>query len=130
MPTYETLPRFTTDLDRLTPEQRRRCRQTVAAFVDDLRARAFRAGLRVKVYGARPESSSHSRAARTTAPRCPSRCAPSVPAHRTRRALRAAGPCINMPGDELHRLARQLESAPGNRPYCVENFSSTATSVA
>ncbi|MFE7431331.1 hypothetical protein [Streptomyces sp. NPDC057545] len=32
MPTYEALPRFTTDLDRLTPEQRRRFRQTVAAI--------------------------------------------------------------------------------------------------
>ncbi|MFD6340237.1 hypothetical protein [Streptomyces sp. NPDC060131] len=29
MPTYETLPRFTTDLNRLTPEQRHRFRQTV-----------------------------------------------------------------------------------------------------
>ncbi|MFE3687800.1 hypothetical protein ACFXPM_31860 [Streptomyces sp. NPDC059095] len=46
MPTYEALPRFTTDLDRLTPEQRRRFRQTVAAFVEDLRAGRFRAGLR------------------------------------------------------------------------------------
>ncbi|MEV5240177.1 hypothetical protein AB0K89_13865 [Streptomyces cinnamoneus] len=48
MPTYETLPRFTTDLDRLTPEQRRRFRQTVAAFIEDLRAGSFRAGLRIK----------------------------------------------------------------------------------
>ena len=49
MPTYETLPRFTTDLNRLTPEQRRRFRQTVTAFVEDLRARGpFRAGLRIK----------------------------------------------------------------------------------
>ncbi|KIF05642.1 hypothetical protein PL81_11840 [Streptomyces sp. RSD-27] len=48
MPTYEALPRFTADLDRLTPEQRRRFRQTVAAFVDDLRTGRFRAGLRVK----------------------------------------------------------------------------------
>ncbi|WP_331751696.1 hypothetical protein OG215_40955 (plasmid) [Streptomyces globisporus] len=47
MPTYETLPRFATDLDRLTPEQRRKFRQTVAAFVEDLRAGGrFRAGLR------------------------------------------------------------------------------------
>lgn len=46
MPTYEALPRFTTDLDRLTPEQRRRFRQTVTAFVDDLRTGRFRAGLR------------------------------------------------------------------------------------
>ncbi|MEU5403911.1 hypothetical protein ABZ348_32040 [Streptomyces sp. NPDC005963] len=39
MPTYETLPRFTADLNRLTPEQRHRFRfrQTVNAFVDDLR---------------------------------------------------------------------------------------------
>ncbi|MEU2855634.1 hypothetical protein [Streptomyces syringium] len=48
MPTYETLPRFAIDLDRLTPEQRRRFRQTVAAFVEDLRTGRFRAGLRVK----------------------------------------------------------------------------------
>ncbi|MEV6549282.1 hypothetical protein AB0M57_11275 [Streptomyces sp. NPDC051597] len=48
MPTYEALPRFTTDLDRLTPEQRRRFRQTVTAFVEDLRTGRFRAGLRVK----------------------------------------------------------------------------------
>lgn len=49
MPTYEALPRFTTDLDRLTPEQRRRFRRTVAAFVEGLRAGGrFRAGLRVK----------------------------------------------------------------------------------
>jgi hypothetical protein len=37
VPTCEALPRFTTDLDRLTPEQRRRFRRTVAAFVEDLR---------------------------------------------------------------------------------------------
>nr|WP_012477083.1 hypothetical protein [Streptomyces sp. FR1]ABC67442.1 hypothetical protein pFR1.54c [Streptomyces sp. FR1] len=49
MPTYETLPRFAADLDRLTPEQRRKFRQTVAAFVEDLRAGGrFRAGLRIK----------------------------------------------------------------------------------
>ncbi|MEU4359816.1 hypothetical protein [Streptomyces virginiae] len=42
MPTYEALPRFTADLDRLTPEQRRRFRKTVAAFVDDLRTGRFR----------------------------------------------------------------------------------------
>ncbi|MFD6469596.1 hypothetical protein [Streptomyces goshikiensis] len=48
MPTYEALPRFNADLDRLTPEQRRRFRQTVAAFVDDLRTGRFRAGLRIK----------------------------------------------------------------------------------
>ncbi|MFC9288720.1 hypothetical protein [Streptomyces sp. NPDC057052] len=48
MPTYETLPRFTADLDRLTPEQRRRFRRTMAAFVEDLRTGNFRAGLRIK----------------------------------------------------------------------------------
>ncbi|MFG2569211.1 hypothetical protein ACGFR6_27760 [Streptomyces sp. NPDC048567] len=48
MPTYETLPRFTTDLDRLTPEQRRKFRQAVADFVEDLRTGRFRAGLRIK----------------------------------------------------------------------------------
>ncbi|MFK0120812.1 hypothetical protein [Streptomyces sp. NPDC090994] len=46
MPTYETLPRFNNDLGRLTPEQRRRFRRTVAAFVEDLRTGRFRAGLR------------------------------------------------------------------------------------
>ncbi|MFJ5850822.1 hypothetical protein [Streptomyces sp. NPDC092903] len=47
MPTYEALPRFTTDLDRLTREQRRKFRQTVTAFVEDLRSGGrFRAGLR------------------------------------------------------------------------------------
>ncbi|WP_236243616.1 hypothetical protein [Streptomyces sp. CC228A] len=49
MPTFETLPRFTADLDRLTPEQRRRFRHAVAAFVEDLRTGGhFRAGLRIK----------------------------------------------------------------------------------
>ncbi|MGZ2362370.1 hypothetical protein LRE75_37940 [Streptomyces sp. 372A] len=49
MPTYETLPRFMSDLNRLTPEQRRKFRQAVAAFVEDLRAGGrFRAGLRIK----------------------------------------------------------------------------------
>ncbi|MEU5582999.1 hypothetical protein ABZ791_35990 [Streptomyces huasconensis] len=49
MPTYETLPRFAADLDRLTPEQRHRFRKTVAALVEDLRTGGrFRAGLRVK----------------------------------------------------------------------------------
>nr|WP_202514353.1 MULTISPECIES: hypothetical protein [unclassified Streptomyces] len=42
------MPRFTSDLDRLTPEQRRKFRQTVAAFVEDLRTGRFRAGLRIK----------------------------------------------------------------------------------
>lgn len=48
MPTYEALPRFTTDLTRLTPEQRRRFRQTVTTFVHGLRTGRFRAGLRIK----------------------------------------------------------------------------------
>lgn len=48
MPTSETTPRFTHDLDRLTPEQCRRFRRAVAAFVEDLRTGRFRAGLRIK----------------------------------------------------------------------------------
>jgi hypothetical protein len=49
VPTYEALPRFRTDLDHLTPEQRRRFHQVVTrAFVPDLRAGRFRAGLRIK----------------------------------------------------------------------------------
>ncbi|WP_406227017.1 hypothetical protein [Streptomyces anthocyanicus] len=48
MPTYEATPRFTADHHRLTPEQRRRFRQAVAAFVDDLRTGRFRTSLRVK----------------------------------------------------------------------------------
>ncbi|MFJ3439429.1 hypothetical protein ACWF76_17250 [Streptomyces globisporus] len=46
VPTYETLPRFTRDLEHLTPEQRYRFRRTMVAFVDDLRTGRFRAGLR------------------------------------------------------------------------------------
>ncbi|MFF2557991.1 hypothetical protein ACFVUS_43865, partial [Nocardia sp. NPDC058058] len=51
MPTFETLPRFTTDLQHLTPAQRRRFRRVVlGAFVPDLRSPGcqFRPGLRVK----------------------------------------------------------------------------------
>ncbi|THA28428.1 hypothetical protein E6R18_28130 [Streptomyces sp. A1277] len=50
MPTYETMTRFDNDLRRLTPEQRRRFRRAVSAFVHDLRDAdgRFRAGLRVK----------------------------------------------------------------------------------
>ncbi|MFJ1930438.1 MULTISPECIES: hypothetical protein [unclassified Streptomyces] len=50
MPTYETLTRFDNDLRRLTPEQRRRFRRAVTAFVHDLRDTDghFRAGLRIK----------------------------------------------------------------------------------
>ncbi|MEU0274234.1 hypothetical protein [Streptomyces sp. NPDC006307] len=58
MPTYEALPRFTADLHRLTPAQRRRFRQAVAAFVDDLRTGSFRAGLRVKGVRRAPGSTS------------------------------------------------------------------------
>ncbi|MER5501916.1 hypothetical protein ABT096_32585 [Streptomyces sp. NPDC002561] len=49
MPTFETLPRFTTDLQHLTPAQRRAFRQAVIAFVDGLRTGGpFRASLRIK----------------------------------------------------------------------------------
>lgn len=49
MPTFETLPRFTTDLQHLTPAQRQRFRRVVReAFVPDLRTGCFRPGLRVK----------------------------------------------------------------------------------
>ncbi|MGW1148933.1 hypothetical protein ACWD6I_28790, partial [Streptomyces sp. NPDC002454] len=50
MPTFETCPRFTADLQHLTPAHRRRFRRVVLdAFVPDLRAgRQFRPGLRVK----------------------------------------------------------------------------------
>ncbi|MCZ0983792.1 hypothetical protein O1L60_44305 [Streptomyces diastatochromogenes] len=50
MPTFEATPRFTTDLHRLSPAQRRRFRQAVNVFVEDLRAGhgTFRPGLRVK----------------------------------------------------------------------------------
>ena len=50
MPTYEALPRFTADLNRLTPEQRRVFRRVVTrAFAPDLRAGGrFLVGLRIK----------------------------------------------------------------------------------
>ncbi|MFE3249821.1 hypothetical protein [Streptomyces sp. NPDC059209] len=49
MPTFETLPRFTTVLHRLTPAQRRRFRRVVLdAFVSDLRTGLFRPGSRIK----------------------------------------------------------------------------------
>ncbi|MFH8692675.1 hypothetical protein ACH4EC_38220 [Streptomyces anulatus] len=50
MPTFEPLPRFTADLQHLTPTQRRRFRRVVLdAFVPDLRTgRPFRLGLPVK----------------------------------------------------------------------------------
>ncbi|MFJ1789664.1 hypothetical protein ACIOML_35820 [Streptomyces anulatus] len=50
MPTFETLPRFTADLQHLNPAQRRRFRRVVLdTFVPDLRTgRPFRPGLRIK----------------------------------------------------------------------------------
>ncbi|MEE1928814.1 hypothetical protein V1J52_11550 [Streptomyces sp. TRM 70351] len=49
MPTFETLPRFTADFQRLTPTQRWRFRRAVLdAFVPDLRTGLFRPGLRIK----------------------------------------------------------------------------------
>ncbi|MEV7165846.1 hypothetical protein AB0N60_27420 [Streptomyces microflavus] len=49
MPTFETCPRFTADLQHLTPAQCRRFRRVVLdAFVPDLRTRQFRRGLRIK----------------------------------------------------------------------------------
>lgn len=50
MRTYETLPRFTVDLHRLTPAQRQRFHRAVLkAFVPDLRTgRHFHPGLRIK----------------------------------------------------------------------------------
>ncbi|WP_051718240.1 hypothetical protein [Streptomyces megasporus] len=50
MPTFEALPRFTADLQHLTPAQRRRFRRVVLdAFVPDLSpGRQFRLGLRIK----------------------------------------------------------------------------------
>ncbi|AYN37748.1 hypothetical protein D9753_00665 [Streptomyces dangxiongensis] len=48
MPAFETLPRFTADLQHLTPARRRRFRRVVPdAFVPDLRpGRQFRPGSR------------------------------------------------------------------------------------
>jgi hypothetical protein len=48
LPTYERLPRFDKDVERLTPEERDRFVDAVAKFVEDLRRDRFRAGLRVK----------------------------------------------------------------------------------
>ncbi|MER5563880.1 hypothetical protein ABT071_35425 [Streptomyces sp. NPDC002506] len=50
MPTFEPPPRFTADLQHLTPAQRHRFRRVVLdAFVPDLRTgRKFRPGLRIK----------------------------------------------------------------------------------
>lgn len=61
VPTYEATPRFITDLDRLTPEQRRRFRQAVTALVHDLRTGGrFRAGLRQSSASAAPRVSTYS----------------------------------------------------------------------
>lgn len=48
MPTYQRLPRFDKDLERLSPEERDRFVDAVSKFVEDLHRRRFRAGLRVK----------------------------------------------------------------------------------
>lgn len=49
MPTFRWLPRFTADLDRLSPAQRAAFLAAVVQFVEDLKAgRPFRNGLRVK----------------------------------------------------------------------------------
>jgi hypothetical protein len=55
MPTREVLASFWRDWDRLTPQQQRRFREAVTAFVADLkRGRGFRPGLRVKRVQGRP----------------------------------------------------------------------------
>lgn len=38
MPTYELVPRFLTDLERLNPEQRRLFARAIGKFVEDLKA--------------------------------------------------------------------------------------------
>ena len=48
MPTYEVLARFVRDYRSLTPEQRAQFRKALDKFIADLRAGAFRPGLRVK----------------------------------------------------------------------------------
>ena len=48
MPTYDADERFNVDFDRLTPAQQRRFLAAVEKLVVDLRAGAFRKGLRVK----------------------------------------------------------------------------------
>lgn len=50
MPTFERLPRFDADWNKLTKEQQDGFKVAVAKFVDDLeRGQGFRAGLRVKL---------------------------------------------------------------------------------
>ncbi|MGH9381776.1 MAG: hypothetical protein ACRD2Z_14345 [Thermoanaerobaculia bacterium] len=49
MPTYQRLPRFDADWEKLPENQRERFRKAVRQFIDDLTAgRPFRRGLRVK----------------------------------------------------------------------------------
>lgn len=49
MPTYQRLPRFDADWEKLPEHQRDRFRKAVRQFIDDLTAeRPFRRGLRVK----------------------------------------------------------------------------------
>jgi hypothetical protein len=56
MPTFETLPRFTRDYAKLTPEQRTRFRKVLTeSFIPDLAGDgSFRPGLRVKGVQAAP----------------------------------------------------------------------------
>lgn len=49
MPTFQRLPRFDADWEKLPEDQRRRFRKAVGQFVDDLASdRPFRPGLRAK----------------------------------------------------------------------------------
>lgn len=48
MPTYDALPRFLSDLARLTPAQRAAYRAARLRFTRDLRSGLIRPGLRVK----------------------------------------------------------------------------------
>lgn len=48
MPTFEVLPRFWRDYQRLSLEQRAALQEAVEKFVDDLGRARFRPGLRVK----------------------------------------------------------------------------------
>jgi hypothetical protein len=49
MPTYEKLPRFQKDYDRLSPEERTRFKQAITSLIEDIeRGAGFRVGLRVR----------------------------------------------------------------------------------
>jgi hypothetical protein len=48
MPTYEQTDRFRREFDRLSPDEQAAFRAALRKFVHDLRAGAFRRGLRVK----------------------------------------------------------------------------------